>query len=330
MTTLVTGGTGFVGSAVVRSVLAQGGTARVLCRPSADTSNLRGLDVEIAYGDLRDPASLREAVVGCRAVFHVAADYRLWVREPDELYQNNVTGTLDLLAAAAESGVQRIVYTSSVATLGLPGNGRSGDENTPSSLADMVGHYKRSKFIAEDQVRRHVQREGWPVVIVNPSTPVGPRDVKPTPTGRMVLDAARGRMPAFVDTGLNVVHVDDVAAGHLLALERGVEGERYILGGENMSLKDILVEVARLTGRAPPRVCLPHLAVLPLAAVSELWCRLRGHGEPLATMDGVRMAMKHMYFSSDKARRELGYAPRPAQEALRDAVAWFRAHARLD
>ena len=330
MTALVTGATGFVGSAVARVLLASGRQVRVLCRPGGDRSNLQGLDVEVAEGDLRDPASVSRAVKGCRTLFHVAADYRLWVREPDDLYQSNVTGSLDVISAALAAGVQRVVYTSSVATLGLPSGGAAADEDTPSTLDQMVGHYKRSKFIAEEQVRRRIERDGWPVVIVNPSTPVGPRDVKPTPTGRMILDAARGKLPAFVDTGLNVVHVDDVAAGHLLALERGVEGRRYILGGENLSLEAILTEVARLCGREPPRVRLPHLAVLPVAVVSELWCRLRGSGEPLATVDGVRMAMKHMYFSSRRAGTELGYEAQPASHAIADAVDWFRAGGRLD
>jgi dihydroflavonol-4-reductase len=329
MTVLVTGATGFVGSAVARALLLRGDTVRVLVRPNSDGANLEGLDVERVTGDLRDPASLAPAVEGARVVFHVAADYRLWAPEPDDLYQSNVTGTLSLFSAAAAAGVERLVYTSSVATLGLMPAGGSATEDTPSRLEQMIGHYKRSKFIAEDQVRRRVREDGWPVVIVNPSTPIGPRDIKPTPTGRMVLDAARGRMPAYVDTGLNVVHVDDVAAGHLLALERGEVGERYILGGENMSLEDILAEVARLTSREAPRVRLPHLAVLPVAALSELWCRFTGRGEPLATVDGVRMAMKHMYFSSEKASHALGYQPRPAQEAIRDAVAWFREQGRL-
>ncbi len=329
MTALVTGATGFLGSAVVRALLARGDPVRVLCRARGDRSNLEGLQVEIATGDLREPASLARAVRGCRTLFHVAADYRLWAREPDDLYQVNVTGSLDLLTAATAAGVARIVYTSSVASLGLRPDGKPADEEVPVSLAQMVGHYKRSKYIAEDQVRRRIRAHGWPVVIVNPSTPVGPRDVRPTPTGRLILDAARGRVPAFVDTGLNVVHVDDVAAGHVLALERGREGERYILGGEDMSLEAILAEVARLTGRPPPRLRLPHLAALPVAAVSELWCRLRGRGEPLATVDGVRMARKHMYFTSARAERELGYRARPALEAIRDAVAWFREHRRL-
>ncbi len=329
MTVLVTGGNGFVGSAVVRKLLATGRRVRVLCRPGSNRHNLDGLEVEIVEGDLRDPASLTRAVADCRQVLHIAADYRLWVRDPDTVYQSNVTGSLNLLESAVDAGVARIVYTSSVATLGIHTDGSPADENTAVSLADMIGHYKRSKYIAEDQIRRHIVDRNWPVVIVNPSTPIGPRDIKPTPTGRLILDAAKGKIPAFVNTGLNVVHVDDVAQGHLQALEKGQVGERYILGGEDMSLELILRQVAELTGRRPPSIKLPHLAVLPIALAAELICRLRGAGEPLATVDGVRMARKHMYFSSAKARRELGYAPRPARQALADAVDWFRGEGRL-
>ncbi len=321
---LVTGGSGFVGSAVVRKLLDSDRSVRVLCRAGNNRQNLEGLDVEIVEGDLRDPAALSRAVANCTQLMHVAADYRLWVREPDSLYQNNVTGSLNLFQAAVDAGVKRIVYTSSVATMGLNSDLSPADEKTPVSLRDMIGHYKRSKFIAEDQIRRRIQEHNWPVVIVNPSTPIGPRDIKPTPTGRLVLDAARGKIPAYVDTGLNVVHVDDVAEGHLLALERGQIGQRYILGGEDMSLADILHQVADLAGQRPASVRLPHLAVFPIAIFAELFCRLSGGSEPLATVDGVRMARKHMYFSSAKARRELGFAPGPARQALIDAVDWFR------
>ncbi|MFT5448409.1 MAG: dihydroflavonol-4-reductase [Gammaproteobacteria bacterium] len=334
MVVLVTGATGFVGSAVARALIARGHSLRVLVRPQGDRSNLLGLDVEMVAGDLRDPPSLARAVTGCDAVFHVAADYRLWAREPDDLYQSNVTGTINLFDAATKAGVERIVYTSSVAVLGL-GRGGAGqvvpsDEDAPVSLSDMVGHYKRSKFIAEDQVQRRIANDGWPVVIVNPSTPIGPRDVRPTPTGRVVLDASNGRIPAFVDCGLNVVHVDDVAEGHMLALEHGVIGERYILGGEDLTLEQILSQVATLCGREAPRVRLPHWAVMPIALASETWCRLLGRGEPLATLDGVRMARKMMYFSSAKAKRELGYETRPAAKAIEDAVMWFRTQGRLN
>ncbi|MFT5175275.1 MAG: dihydroflavonol-4-reductase [Gammaproteobacteria bacterium] len=338
MVMLVTGATGFVGSAVMRALLDQSRQLRVLVRRGSDRSNLQGLDVEVVEGDLRDPSSLVRAVAGCEVVFHVAADYRLWAREPDEIYQSNVTGTLNLLAAAVAAGVDRIVYTSSVAVLGSVDDGsttgsstaRASTEDTPASLASMIGHYKRSKFIAEDQVRRRVVSDAWPVVIVNPSTPIGPRDVRPTPTGRLVLDAACGRIPAFVDTGLNVVHVDDVAQGHLLALEHGVVGERYILGGEDLTLEAILTQVAMRCGREAPHIKLPHLAVMPIAIVAQLWCLLSGAGEPLATVDGVRMARKKMYFSSAKAQRELGFSARPATLAIEDAVEWFRAQGRLN
>ncbi|MBT8420183.1 MAG: NAD-dependent epimerase/dehydratase family protein, partial [Gammaproteobacteria bacterium] len=262
-------------------------------------------------------------VGGCDALFHVAADYRLWVRDSDVLYRANVEGTKNLLRAAADAGVSRIVYTSSVAALGLHRDGTPSDEDTPSSLDHMIGHYKRSKYLAEQAVHRMVEELKLPVVIVNPSTPIGPRDIKPTPTGRMVLDAALGRMPAYVDTGLNVVHVNDVAAGHLLAFERGKIGERYILGGENMTLREILAVIAESTGANPPSIRLPHNLVLPIAYISQMWARLTGGPEPRATVDGVRMSKKRMYFSSDKARRKLGYSPRPAREAIEDAVEWF-------
>ena len=324
LTTLVTGATGFVGAAVLRALLARGERVRVLARPTSDPRNLAGLDAERVTGDLNDPASLARAVAGCRALYHVAADYRLWVPKPETIYRANVDGTANLMRAALDAGVARIVYTSSVATLGLRDDGGPADENTPSSLATMIGHYKRSKFLAEEAVKAFVRERGLPAVIVNPSTPIGPRDVKPTPTGRMILEAAAGKMPAYVDTGLNVVHVDDVAQGHLLAFEHGVVGERYILGGTDMSLRDILAEVARVTGRKAPSIRLPHNLIIPIAYASEAWTRLRGKGEPLATVDGVRMSKKLMYFSSAKAERALGYRHRPASEAIRDAVQWFR------
>jgi dihydroflavonol-4-reductase len=323
VTTLVTGASGFVGAAVARKLVERGESVRVLVRATSDRRNLEGLNVEPVEGDLRDRASLAKALKGATVLYHVAADYRLWTRNPDELYDSNVEGSKMIVEAAAEAGVKRTVYTSSVAVLGINKDGTPSNEDTPVSVDDMIGHYKRSKYLAEEAVRALVAEHDLDVVIVNPSTPIGPRDVKPTPTGRMVLDAARGKLPAFVDTGLNVVHVDDVAEGHLLAYEKGSKGERYILGGHDMSLQAILIEVARLAGRKPPRVKLPHGAVMPVAAVSELWASLFG-GEPLATRDGIKMARKKMYFSSDKAKAALGYAPRPAEEALKDAVAWFR------
>ncbi|MDH3236223.1 MAG: NAD-dependent epimerase/dehydratase family protein [Alphaproteobacteria bacterium] len=323
MTTLVTGATGFVGASVARKLVARGEAVRVLVRPTSDRRNLEGLDVEAVEGDLRDRASLGRAMKGASALYHVAADYRLWTRDPDELYASNVEGSKMIVEAAAEAGVGRTVYTSSVAVLGINKDATPSDEQTPVTIDDMIGHYKRSKFQAEEAVRALISEHDLDIVIVNPSTPIGPRDVKPTPTGRMVLDAARGKLPAFVDTGLNVVHVDDVAEGHLLAYDKGLKGERYILGGHDMSLQAILTEVARLAGRKPPRLKLPHGAVMPVAAIAESWARLFG-GEPLATRDGIRMARKKMYFSSAKAQAALGYAPRPAAEALKDAVAWFR------
>ncbi len=323
MTILLTGASGFVGSAVLRHLVRAGHRVRALVRPDSDRRNLDGVPVEIAVGDLRDRASLERAAAGCSGLFHVAADYRLWTPKPDEIYQTNVSGTRELMRAAATAGVERIVYTSSVATLGLAADGTPADETTASAIDDMIGHYKRSKFLAEAEVRKLAGDEGLPVVIVNPSTPVGPRDIKPTPTGRMIVEAAAGRMPAFVDTGLNLVHVDDVAAGHLLAYERGAVGERYILGGDNMTLREILRDIAAIAGRRPPRVRLPHGLVAPIAYVAEAWARLGG-GEPFVTVDGVRMARKLMFFSSQKAMDALGFRPRPAAEGLRDAVEWYR------
>ena len=325
MTTLITGATGFVGSAVLRRLVSAGHSVRVLVRPVSDRRNLEGVDCEIVAGDLTDAASLRRAAAGCDTLFHVAADYRLWVPDPAEIERVNVGGSVNLFRAAAEAGVSRMVYTSSVATLGLRKDGGSADEDTPSTVADMVGAYKRSKFLAEEAVRRLVGEERLPIVIVNPSAPIGPRDIKPTPTGKMILDSAAGRMPAYVDTGLNVAHVDDVAEGHLLALEKGVVGERYILGGENMTLRDILGVVCSHVGRRPPRVRLPHDLILPLAYCAEAVARITAK-EPPFTVDGIRMAKKRMFFSCEKAKKSLGYAPGPAAGAISDAIDWFRAH----
>ncbi|MBT3307387.1 MAG: NAD-dependent epimerase/dehydratase family protein, partial [Alphaproteobacteria bacterium] len=295
-------------------------------RPASDRANLEDLDVDIAEGDLLDAATLTPALKGCDGLFHVAADYRLWAPDPAPMFRANVDATRTLLLAAGDCGVKRIVYTSSVAVLGnLPGDGVS-DEETPVTFEDMIGPYKQSKFLAEAEVRGLIEDQGLAVVIVNPSTPIGPRDIKPTPTGRMIVEAASGRMPAYVDTGLNVVHVDDVAEGHLLAFEKGVVGQRYILGGENMSLKEILVMVADITGGKPPLARIPHGAILPFAYLAETWARVTGGTEPFATVDGLRMAKKKMFFSHAKAARELGHAPRPAEMALRDAVGWFRDH----
>jgi dihydroflavonol-4-reductase len=324
---LVTGATGLVGSAVVRALLRTRRRVRVLARPNSNRRNLADLAVEVAEGSLEDIGSLARAVAGCRFVYHVAADYRIWVPDPAPMFRANVQGTRDLLTAAVEAGVERVVYTSSVATLGLVPGG-SADETTPSTAEDMIGPYKRSKFEAEEVAREFVRERRLPVVIVNPSTPVGPGDIKPTPTGRLIVEAARGQMPAFVDTGLNIVHVDDVAAGHLAAAEKGRIGERYILGGENMSLAQILAAVSRQVGRRPPRLRLPHTVLLPVAFGAEVAARLTGR-EPFVTLDGVRMSRKKMYFTSDKASRELGYKPRPACEAIADAVGWFKANGYL-
>jgi dihydroflavonol-4-reductase len=319
---LVSGANGFVGSAAVRALLRRGYPVRAMTRASSDTANLDGLDVEIVRGDLLDPASLERALRHCEGLFHVAADYRLWARDPREIGKANVRGTHNILLAAQRCGVRRIVHTSSVATLGLRHDGAPSDEDAPVHLADMIGVYKRSKFLSEALVRR-CARAGADIVIVNPAAPVGPRDRKPTPTGRMVLDAARGRMPAFVDTGLCIVHVDDVAEGHVLAYERGRRGRRYVLGGENMSLRSILGTVARLTNRREPWLQLPHAAVLPVAYAAEAWARVTGVA-PNVTVDGVKLARHRMYFSSARAEAELGYRARPAREALADAIQWFR------
>jgi dihydroflavonol-4-reductase len=322
---LVTGATGFVGAAVARALVGRGRRVRVLVRPASDRSNLQNLAVERREGMLEDAASLGAALAGCGALYHVAANYRLWVPRPAAMYRANVEGTRSIMRAALAHGVERVVYTSSVAVLGLSPDGAPSDESTPSELADMIGPYKRSKFMAEQLVREMVANEGLPAVIVNPSTPVGPGDVKPTPTGRLIVEAASGRMPAFVDTGLNIVHVDDVAAGHLLAEERGRVGERYILGAENLTLAEILERIARLTGRRPPFLRLPVSPLMPIAFAAEAIARLTGR-EPFVTRDGLRLARKTMFFSSEKAVRELDYAPRPADLALTDAVAWFRRH----
>jgi dihydroflavonol-4-reductase len=319
---LLTGATGFVGSAVARALLREGWQVRALVRQNSNRRNLQGLEIDTVAGDLNDRSSLDHAVAGCEAVFHVAADYRLGASRPEELYRTNVEGTRHVLDASRSAGVGRVVYTSSVATIGIPADGSPGCEETPVALADMIGHYKRSKFLAE-QVARDAARAGASVVIVNPSTPIGPGDVKPTPTGQMVLDAAAGRMPAYLDTGLNVVHVDDVAAGHLLAFHRGRDGERYILGGDDMTLREILVEIARIAGRSPPRIRLPNAAVLPLAYAAEAIARLTGRTTRV-TVEAVRMARKRMFFSSDKAVRELGYRWRARTKAFEDAVLWLR------
>jgi dihydroflavonol-4-reductase len=324
MTVLVTGVSGFVGAAVARRLEASGYRVRALVRRTSPRGNLDGLKADVVVGDITDREVLRRAVTGCTGVFHVAADYRLWVRDPAPMYAANVEGTRNVMLAALEAGVDRVIHTSSVATLGYNADGTPADEETPSSLDSMIGPYKRSKYLAEQEVNRLIKDEGLRAVIVNPSTPIGPGDVKPTPTGRMVLEAAAGRMPAYVDTGLNVVHVEDVAAGHVLAFERGVVGQRYVLGGRNMTLRQILEEVADLVGRKPPKVRLPHGMIMPIAYVAEAFTRITGGSDPFVTVDGIKMAKKKMFFSSAKAEQELGYTARPARQALRDAISWFR------
>jgi dihydroflavonol-4-reductase len=324
MKTFITGASGFVGSAVLRRLIQEGHTVVVLVRPSSDRSNLADLPIEIVTGDLVEPESFATALAGCDCLFHIAADYRLWVPKPAEMYMSNVTGTRNLMLAALRARVERIVYTSSVATLGLNSDGTPADESTPVTFSDMIGHYKRSKFLAESEVKRLVKEHNLPAVIVNPSTPVGPRDIRPTPSGRVIIDAASGRIPAYVDTGLNLVNVDDVAVGHLLALNHGAIGRRYILGGQNMALKEFLTQVAIIADQSPPKVRLPQGLVLPIAYLAEAWSRLTGRGEPLITVDGVKLSKKKMFFSSERAERELGYLPGPVEEALRNAVAWFQ------
>jgi dihydroflavonol-4-reductase len=320
---LVTGGSGFLGSAVVRSLAARGVRARVLVRPSSPRGNLEGLDCEAVVGDLIDPPSLRTAMRGIRYVFHVAADYRLWAPDSSVIERANVDGTRNLMREALSARVERIVFTSSVATLKVAGATAPVDETASLLPREAIGAYKRSKTLAERLVKEMVQSEGLPAVIVNPTTPIGPHDIRPTPTGRILLDAARGYIPAFVDTGLNFGHVDDIAEGHLLAFERGRIGEQYILGGENRSLQDLLGVIAGLTGRKMPRIKLPRLPLFPLAFGAQAMAHLTGK-EPLLTVDGLRMSRYKMFFTSAKAERELGYRSRPYQEGVSDALAWFR------
>lgn len=319
---LVTGASGFVGSAVVRALLAEGERVRVLVRPTSPRTNVAGLDVEVAEGDMRDRASVCSALDGCRHLFHVAADYRIWAPDPQQIVRANLDGTRAVMEAARDAGLERIVYTSSVATLKLRDDGVPVDETAPNAPETTIGAYKTSKVLAERLVES-MAAQGLPVTMVLPSTPIGPRDVKPTPTGRIVVEAANGKMPAYIDTGLNLVHVDDVARGHLLAWKTGRVGERYILGGQDVSLGEMLRVIAGLVGRKPPTIQVPRVPIFPIAYAAEFVARFTGR-EPFATVDALRMAKYRMFFSSAKARRELGYTARPYAEALEDAVAWFR------
>lgn len=324
MNVFVTGATGFIGASLVRELLRDGCTVRVLARPDSDLRNLQGVDVEICTGDLRDPDSLERGMRGCERLFHAAADYRLWTRDPAAMYASNVAGTRNILEAALKLGMSRVVYTSSVGTLGNPGDGTPGSESTPVAPADMVGHYKKSKFLAEREAESFIPR-GLPLVIVNPSTPVGPRDVKPTPTGKIIVDFLNRKMPAYLDTGLNLIDVEDCARGHILAADRGRIGEKYILGNENLTLRQIFALLEELTGLPAPRVRLPHTPILLAAYLNEGLSRLTGK-EPLIPLAGVQMAKKFMYFDARKAVRELGLPQKPAREALARAVEWFRSN----
>jgi dihydroflavonol-4-reductase len=324
MTALVTGATGFVGSAVARALIARGQAVRTLVRANTDRGNLTGLPVEVVEGDLTDSASLAKAVAGCSAVYHVAAAYTHWVRDPVSLYRANVGGTEALMAAAKAAGVARIVFTSSVGALAPAPEGGIADEATPVTFDDIIGHYHRSKFLSQKAVERFAAG-GLPVTIVNPTMPVGPRDIKPTPSGRTILEAASGNIPAYVDTGINIVHVDDVADGHLLAHDKGAPGRCYVLGGDNMTLRELFELVGWSAGTQRSLVQIPHLVVWPIAFISESIARVTGR-TPLATLDEARLARQKMYYSSARAKSELGYRSRPAAEAVRDAIAWFESH----
>lgn len=325
MLTLVTGGTGFVGAAVVRLLLSQGHAVRALVRRGSNLQNLDGLDVELAFGDLLDKESLRQAFKGCRRLYHVGAHYSLWEPSSEVFYRVNVDGTRKLLEAAMEEGVERVVYTSTVGTLGYREDGGPADEETPASLDQMTGHYKRSKFLAEEEVRRAVIR-GLPVVIVNPSTPIGPRDIKPTPTGQIIVDFLNRRMPAYIDTGLNFIDVADVARGHILAAERGLVGERYILGRINLTLKELFAILGQIAKLPPPRVRVPYRLILPLAYGNHWLSSLITKRPPRIPLEGVKMAKRRMFFDASKAVRELGLPQSPIEQALEEAVRWFTDH----
>jgi len=321
----ITGATGFVGSHVAQRYVAEGARLRLLTRSTSRLDSLSGLDAEIVNGDLRQPETLRSALEGCDALVHVAADYRLWVRDPQDMYLANVDGTRELLRLARESGIERVVYTSSVATMGFRSDGSIVNEETPVSLADMIGHYKRSKFLAEQEAIK-AARAGQHVMILNPTTPIGPGDIKPTPTGRIVVDFLNKKFPAYVDTGLNLVDVDEVARMHVSALERGTLGERYILGGENLTLKQILDRMSAITGLPSPTMKVPHGVAMAFAFFDEMITgKLRGK-EPRATVEAVRMGKKIMFASSAKAERDLGFKVLPIYNALRSAIDWFVQH----
>jgi dihydroflavonol-4-reductase len=325
MRAFVTGATGFVGSHVARVLAEQGADLRLLVRSSSNPKNIQGLNAERVVGDLRNPPSLEKAMAGCDVVFHVAADYRLWIRDPEQMYRTNVEGTRTILQATRSNRVRRMVYTSSVATMGFTSNGQPADENSPVSLENMIGHYKRSKFMAEQLVLQ-AAKSGMDVVVVNPTTPVGEQDIKPTPTGRIIVDFLKKKFPAYMDTGLNLVDVTECARGHVAALERGRSGQRYILGGENLTLKQILDKLAAITGLRSPTVRVPYIVALATGVIDEI---VTGHifrREPRATIDAVRMGRKKMFVSSAKAERELGWKTVPVDNALRRAVEWFQAH----
>lgn len=324
MKALVTGATGFVGSAVVRALFNAGIEVRVLARRDSDFSNLQAFKVQGAYGDLRDKDSLRKALAGCQQLYHVAAHYALWAKNPSIFYDVNVTGTRNILEAAREAGTERIVYCSTIGAIGLPPEGGLGTEDTSVSLDQMAGHYKRSKYLAEQEVLS-MAKEGLPVVIVNPSAPVGEGDVKPTPTGQVIVDFMKGRMPAYIETGMNIVDVDDVAAGHLLAMEKGRIGERYILGATNLMLREVFAILSRLTGVAAPSIKLPRGLVLPLAYLNQALAAATGI-PPRIPLEGVKMAKYKMHYDCSKAIRELGIPQTPPEVALEKAVRWFRTH----
>lgn len=325
MKAFITGATGFVGSHVARALAAEGAELRLLVRPTSRKDNIADLRAETVVGDLRVPESLKQAMAGCEFVFHVAADYRLWVRDPQEMYRANVEGTRAIIEAAQQSGVRRVIYTSSVATMGFTNEGHIATETSPVSINDMVGHYKRSKFMAEE-IALETGRKGANVVVVNPTTPIGEYDIKPTPTGRIVVDFLKRKFPAYVDTGLNLADVKEVARGHLLAMEKARPGERYILGGENLTLKQILDKLAAMTGLPSPKTKVPHAVAMGFAVFDQFFTGMVMGKEPRATIDAVKMGRKKMFASSAKAERELGYKALPVEDALRRAIEWFQAH----